>query len=50
VWNKAIAAQAIMFELRQKLKQDEATEIGLILEKNSVTGCFLPRTEGTRET
>jgi hypothetical protein len=50
VWNKASAAQAIMFELRQKLKQDEATEIGLILEKNAVTGCFLPRAEGARET
>ena len=43
VWNKASAAQAIMFELRQKLKREEAAEIGLILEPFSVTGCYLPK-------
>lgn len=45
VWNKASAAQAIMFELREKLKREEAAEIGLVLEKNAVTGCYLPPTE-----
>jgi hypothetical protein len=45
VWNKASAAQAIMFDLRQKLKQKEADEVGLILEKDSVTGCYLPHSE-----
>jgi hypothetical protein len=45
VWNKASAAQAIMFELRKKLKSEEAAEIGLILEPFSVTGCYLPRGE-----
>lgn len=49
VWNKASAAQAIIFELRQILKQNEAAEIGLILEKNSVTGCFLPPVEEGKE-
>ena len=42
VWNKASAALAIMHDLKLKLKQEEAAEIGLILEKNSVTGCYLP--------
>lgn len=47
VWNKASAAQAIMFELRQKLKKEEAAEVGLIIEKDSVTGCFLPTSAAT---
>jgi hypothetical protein len=42
VWNKASAALSIMHELKIKLKQKEALEIGLIVEKNTVTGCYLP--------
>jgi hypothetical protein len=42
VWNKASAAHAIMHKLLQRRAAGEATEIGLVLETFSVTGCYLP--------
>jgi hypothetical protein len=40
VWNKASAAQAIMHKLLALRANKEATEIGLVLENHSVTGCY----------
>ena len=42
VWNKASAALAIVTKLAQKRESGEATEIGLIIEPWSVTGCYVP--------
>src|SRR6185312_7288130 len=42
VWNKASAAQAIVTKLAKKRESGEATEIGLIIEPWSVTGCYIP--------
>jgi len=42
VWNKASAAQAIVTKLANKRSQGEASEIGLVIEPWSVTGCYLP--------
>lgn len=42
VWNKASAAQAIVTKLLDKRTSGEATEIGLIIEPWTVTGCYLP--------
>jgi len=42
VWNKASAAQAIVTKLLNKRTAGEATEIGLIIESWSVTGCYVP--------
>ncbi len=43
VWNKASAAQAIMAKLLARKASGEASEIGLVLESFSVTGCYLPQ-------
>ena len=42
VWNKASAAQAIVTKLLDKRNSGEASEIGLVIEAWSVTGCYLP--------
>jgi hypothetical protein len=42
VWNKASAAQAIVTKLVKRRESGEATEIGLIIEPWSVTGCYRP--------
>ncbi len=42
VWNKASAAQAIVLKLAEKRAGGEATEIGLVIEPWSVTGCYRP--------
>jgi hypothetical protein len=42
VWNKASAALAIVTKLAKKRESGEATEIGLIIEPWSVTGCYIP--------
>ena len=42
VWNKASAAQAIIIKLAEKRASGEASEIGLVLEPWSVTGCYAP--------
>ena len=46
VWNKASAAQAIVTKLAKKRAAGEATEIGLIIEPWSVTGCYIPAESG----
>lgn len=40
VWNKASAAQAILFKLLALRKNGEAAEIGLVLEPWRITGCY----------
>ncbi|OLE54279.1 MAG: hypothetical protein AUG51_08990 [Acidobacteria bacterium 13_1_20CM_3_53_8] len=40
VWNKASAAQAIIYKLLERKRKGEASEIGLVLEPFSVTGCY----------
>ena len=42
VWNKASAAMAIVSKLAGKRSSGEATDIGLIIEPWSVTGCYVP--------
>ncbi len=42
VWNKASAALAIVSKLAKKRESGEASDIGLIIEAWSVTGCYLP--------
>ncbi len=42
VWNKASAANAIVLNLVKRRSQGEASEIGLIIEPWSVTGCYKP--------
>jgi hypothetical protein len=42
VWNKASAAHAIIAKLVEARAKGEVTEIGLIIEPWSVTGCYLP--------
>jgi hypothetical protein len=42
VWNKASAAHAIAAKLAQVRARGEASEIGLIIEPWSVTGCYRP--------
>jgi hypothetical protein len=42
VWNKASAALAIVTKLLDKRTAGEATEIGLVIEPWSVTGCYVP--------
>ena len=39
-WNKASAAQAILFNLLALKKSGEAAEVGLVLEPWRVTGCY----------
>ena len=43
VWNKASAAQSIVLKLAKIRNSGEATEIGLVIEPWSVTGCYLPK-------
>ena len=47
-WNKASAAQAILFKLLALKKSGEASEVGLVLEPWSVTGCYKSKDEGGR--
>lgn len=42
VWNKASAALAIVTKLAKKRESGEASDIGLIIEAWSVTGCYVP--------
>ncbi len=39
-WNKASAAQAIIYKLLAKKRQGEASEIGIVVEAQSITGCY----------
>ena len=42
VWNKASAAQAIVSKLTEMRSRGEASDIGLVIQAWSVTGCYLP--------
>jgi hypothetical protein len=42
VWNKASAALAIVSNLAKKRASGEASDIGLVIEAWSVTGCYVP--------
>jgi hypothetical protein len=42
VWNKASAAQSLLLRLRDQKVKGEVTEIGLVLERWKVSGCYLP--------
>ncbi len=39
-WNKASAAQSILLKLLARKRAGEATDIGLVLDSRSVTGCY----------
>ena len=39
-WNKASAAQAIIHRLRAKKREGHADQLGLVIEAQSVTGCY----------
>jgi hypothetical protein len=41
-WNKASAAQAIIFKLLAKKRSGEATEIGIVMGNHDISGCYLP--------
>jgi hypothetical protein len=45
VWNKASAANAIVLRLADKRDSGEVSEIGLVIEPFSVTGCYKPQTK-----
>ena len=48
VWNKASAAQAIVSKLAESRAEGRASDIGLIIEPWSITGCYVPAdTNGT---
>jgi hypothetical protein len=44
-WNKASAAQALIHKLLLKKRQGETEQIGLVVEPQSITGCY-KETEG----
>ncbi len=44
-WNKASAAQAVIHKLLAKKRQGETSEIGVVIEPQSITGCY-KATEG----
>ncbi len=39
-WNKASAALAILHKLLPKKRQGETDQLGLVIEAQSVTGCY----------
>lgn len=39
-WNKASAAQAIIPKLLAKKRRGETEQIGLVIEPQSITGCY----------
>ena len=47
-WNKASAAQAIMHKLLAMRSRGEASELGLVLEGYSVSGCYKVKEEGVK--
>ncbi|HEX8747799.1 MAG TPA: hypothetical protein VF717_11415 [Pyrinomonadaceae bacterium] len=47
-WNKASAAQAIIYKLLEKKRQGETDQIGLVVEAQSITGCY-KKDEGTAQ-
>lgn len=47
VWNKMSATHALMHSLKKLLNEGKASEIGLVLESFSVSGCYLPKQSET---
>ena len=45
-WNKASATFAIVSKLMERKRSGEASEIGIVLESSSVTGCYKRKDEG----
>lgn len=45
-WNKASAAQAVIHNLLARKRQGETDQIGLVIEAQSVTGCYQSKDEG----
>jgi hypothetical protein len=46
-WNKASAAQAVIHKLLLKKRQGETDQIGLVIEPQSITGCYKKDEGGT---
>ena len=44
-WNKASAAQAIIHNLLARKRLGETDQIGLVIEAQSVTGCYQSKDE-----
>jgi hypothetical protein len=42
-WNRDSAAQSIFYELLRRKRGGELSEIGLVLDGYSVTGCYVPQ-------
>jgi hypothetical protein len=40
-WNRDSAAQSIFYELLRRKQRGEVSEIGLVLDGYSVTGCYV---------
>ena len=40
-WNKASAAHAVLSKLLMKKRQGQAEQLGLVIEPQGVTGCYL---------
>jgi hypothetical protein len=49
VWNRDSAASAILFDLISKRKRGEVSDIALVLQIDSVTGCYKPAERTTSE-
>jgi hypothetical protein len=45
-WNRDSAASAILYDLVARKRRGELTEIGLVLDGYSVTGCYVSKREG----
>ena len=45
-WNKASAAQAILYKLLAKKRSGEAQEIGFVLGNHDISGCYKSKDEG----
>ena len=49
VWNRDSAASAILYDLISKRKRGEVSDIALVLEIGSVTGCYKTAEQATSE-
>jgi hypothetical protein len=48
-WNKASAAQAVIHKLLLKKRQGETDQIGIVIEPQSITGCYKKDEGGTQK-
>lgn len=44
-WNRDSAAASILYDLVARKRRGEVAEIGLVLDGNSVTGCYVTESE-----